>query len=97
MELKMPQFIQSDSPPVRGGPIQHAYCKNNAGTGSTITCYLGVDSTGPEITVNCHLFEASNLSACLPLLTDGKMIPVYKVGSSWYCAWWFSGTEVCDE
>lgn len=92
------EFAQVDSPPARlGGAIKRAYCKTNAGSGSTIVCYLGIDATGTEITVNCDLFEATDLSACLPLLTDGKAIPVYKVGDNWYCAWWFSGTEDCAD
>jgi hypothetical protein len=96
--FKGPEFIQVDSPPARSGVgLQRAFCKTNAGSGSTISCYLGADSSQmPEITVHCDLFEATNLSACLPLLTDGRGIPVYQSGGVWYCAWWFTGTEVCS-
>jgi hypothetical protein len=74
-----------------GSCIRHAYCKTAAGSGSSIVCHLDTDTTGTEITVNCHLFEATNLSDCIPLLTDGKRIPIYQVDNAWYCCWWFNG------
>lgn len=79
-----------------GTGIRHAYCKTAAGAGNTIQCYLDTDSIGTEITVNCDLFEATNLSDSLPLLTDGKRIPVFQISNAWYCLWWFIGTEDCS-
>lgn len=75
--------------------LRLAYCKTAAGTGSTIVCYLDTDTTGQEITVNCILFESSNLNTCKPTLTDGQAIPVFQVGANWYCAWWFMLGEAC--
>ena len=80
-----------------GTGIRHAYCKTAAGAGFNIQCYLDTNLTGTEITVYCNTFEATALSACIPLLTAGRVIPVYKVGEYWFCAWWFSGTELCAE
>ena len=78
-----------------GSGIRHAYCKTAAGAGNTIVCYLDTNLTGEEVTVTCHLFESASLSSCVPLLTAGKVIPVYRAGDYWYCLWWFSGTENC--
>jgi hypothetical protein len=76
-------------------PIHLAYCKGNAGTGNKIECYLDADWNGsgavpPTIEVNCFLFDATNLSDCNPRLTDGAAIPVWKLGETWYCDFWFS-------
>jgi hypothetical protein len=79
--------------------IRTAYCINNAGTGSTIDCYLDVDSSESEtITVNCRLFEgASNLSDCAPRLMSHDAIDVFYDGNDWRCLYPFIYTEACDE
>lgn len=80
-----------------GHGMRHAYCKTNADAGFSIQCYLDTNLTGEEITVYCNTFEATALSGCVPLLTIGRVIPVYKIGEYWFCAWWFSGTEECGD
>lgn len=79
-----------------GTGIRRAYCKTSAASGSTIVCYLDENITVPpqdplptEITVTCDTFDTINLSECLPLLTIGTAIPVYQIGTSWYCCWPF--------
>jgi hypothetical protein len=90
-------YAQMDQPPARiSGVMRTAYCKLDAGTGSTIECYLDNDSFGKEITVHCRLFEgAANLSECAPLLADGDCIDVYYDGSKWRCPYPFIKSEDC--
>ena len=61
------------------------------------TSVPGVDGWAEisEITVNCELFEATNLSACFPSLLEGSRMPVYMSGGDWYSFWWFHGHEEC--
>lgn len=76
--------------------IYKAFCKTDAGDGSTIVCYLNADATGREITVYCRLFEgATNLSQCAPLLADGNEIDVYYDGTVWRCYYPFIKSEDC--
>ncbi len=39
-----------------------AYCKDDAGAGTTIDCYLDTDATGTQITVNCSIHNGTNLN-----------------------------------
>ena len=81
--------------PGGGQGLRHAYCKTSAPIGNTIVCYLDTDITGQEVTVHCHLFSETLLINCVPLLTVGLAIPVYKVADTWFCAWWFNKIQVC--
>lgn len=72
-----------------------AYCKTDAGAGSTIVCYLDTDGTGTEITVNCNISGGSNLNAALRRLEDGDRMIVAKIGANWYCKEGFQGSEDC--
>ncbi len=89
---------------IEGGPaesaaingVKRAFCKTAAPAGRKITAYLNVDSTGPEITVNCDIAGGSNLNEAAPRLLDGTPITVYQVGSNWYCTTLFQATEVCS-
>ena len=76
--------------------VHVAYCKDDAGSGSTITCYLDVDSTGEEITVNCHICGGSALNAAVPRLADGDEMLVSLMDGNWYCLTVFQTTEDCD-
>lgn len=75
--------------------IRWAFCKNNAGSGSTIACYLDTNIVGEEITVHCDLITATNLSDCFPTLEIGQRMPVAKEGDTWRSLWWFQGNEAC--
>lgn len=72
-----------------------AYCKTDAGAGSTIVCYLDTDGTGTEITVNCNISGGSNLNTSLRRLEDGNRMIVAKIGANWYCKEGFQGSEDC--
>lgn len=74
---------------------RRAYCKTDAGAGTTIVCYLDTDATGTEITVHCSIHNGANLNAALPRLEDGKWIMVTKIGTTWYCESPFAGSEDC--
>lgn len=77
-----------------------AYCKNDAGAGHTITCYLDTDGTGTEITVNCFIAQfgpnSGNLNAAIPRLADGDGILVTKIGATWRCLNIFQPSGDCD-
>lgn len=74
------RFITTTSP-----QIHKAYCKAAAGAAATITCYLDADATGEEITVNCDTNGGGNLNVSVPLLKDGQLLYVVKIGDGWYC------------
>lgn len=77
--------------------MRKAYCKNDAGAGTTITCYLDTDGTGTEITVTCSVAQGgSALNAAVPRLKDGDLIFVSKIGATWYCTMIFMPSEDCD-
>ena len=78
-----------------GAGLRNAYCKTDAGEGSTIVCYLDVDGTGEEITVNCSISNGSDLNAAARRLKDGDRLAVYKVGDTWYAAEGFDTDEEC--
>lgn len=91
-----PQIIQNTKAvrhPDSSG-IHKAYCKTDAGSGSTLACYLDEDLEEPpqdppptEITVNFPNISPSgtNLNACIRRLKDGDSIAVYLKSGSWYC------------
>jgi len=78
-----------------GAGLRNAYCKNDAGAGSTIVCYLDTDGTGTEITVNCSISNGSNLNTASRRLADGDRLAVYKVGDNWYTPEGFDTDEEC--
>jgi len=87
----------------QGAGLRNAYCKDDAGAGSTIVCYLDTDGTGTEITVNCSISNGSDLNTASRRLkggtgtppTGGDRLAVYKVGDTWYSAEGFDTDEEC--
>lgn len=77
------------------GSIRKAYCKNNAGAGTTIVCYLDTDLTGIQKTVNCSIVGGSALNAAIPRLEIGDIIYVTCIGGAWHCLTVFQTTENC--
>ena len=74
-----------------------AYCKNDAGSGNTIVCYLDTDTTGTEITVTCLIAQGgTSLNAVGTRLADGDPIMVTKVGATWMSVMTFMPSEDCD-
>ncbi len=77
--------------------IRKAFCKNDAGAGNTIDCYLDEDATGQEVTVNCSIAQGgTNLNTCLPLLANGDLIFVTPIGNEWWCLQTFNYSKECD-
>lgn len=82
-----------------GGAIRLAYCKDDAGAATTITCFLDTDGTGEEVTVKCLTGEggASLLNASVPRLSDGDPMLVIKHNDIWYATTIFEDSEEFDE
>jgi hypothetical protein len=78
-----------------GGTVHKAFPIADAIAGSTIECYLDVDTTGDEITVNCSIAGGSDLNEAIPKLTNGLTIFVRKFGDTWHCVTVFQGYEEC--
>ena len=76
--------------------IRKAYVKTTPGAVTTVTCYLDTDSTGDEITVTCSVVGGSALNSAIPRLTDGDLIFVSNIDSTWYCLTVFQTSEDCD-
>lgn len=80
--------------------VYKAYCKTDAGAGSTIVCYLNEDKTEEnnpaEITVNCKICNGSNLNSAIPRLADGDILFVSSIGSTWYALSLFQASEDCS-
>lgn len=78
--------------------VRLAYCKTDAPAGDTITCYLDVDETGEEITVQCEISCAvgsASLQKALPYLMDGVCIKVVNIKGTWHCLQVFQYTDIC--
>lgn len=76
--------------------IRKAYCKVDAGAGTTIVCYLDTDATGEEITVHIEIAGSStNLNNASPLLEDGTLIHVYDDDDTWRAFQTFDSTGDC--
>ena len=73
-----------------------AFCKTDAGYGSTIQCYLDTNLTGKEVTVHCSISNASNLNEAVRDLEAGDWILVRFIGDQWRCTEGFQGWEECD-
>jgi hypothetical protein len=70
--------------------LHKAFCKENAGEGNTLACYLNEDKTEEnnpeEITVHFNISPlGANLSDCIRELKDGDRIEVYKNSGEWWC------------
>ena len=77
--------------------VRKAFCKNAAGGGNTIVCWLSeTDNEGPEITVTCNIVPGTDLNESAPRLADGTPIFVKFVNDVWECVQTFSGSEDCD-
>jgi len=73
-----------------GDRTRIAYCKDDAGLGDTIDCYLDKDTTGTEITVHFHVSQGGgDLSGAGARLKDGDPILVQRIfdgtNNYWYC------------
>lgn len=78
-----------------GSGVRKAFPVVDAGSGSTISCYLDTDLTGTVVTVNCSLIGGSNLNDGSPLLATGSLIFISSVGGEWWCISPFDVTEEC--
>lgn len=88
-------FHQRRSPTI--SQIRIAYCKDDAGAGETIDCYLDEDVTGAIVEVNFSIAQAgSDMNACLPLLANGDMIFVSEIQGAWWCPQTFNESIACD-
>lgn len=78
--------------------IRNAYCKNDAGSSSTITCYLDTDGTGEEITVYCNISGGSNLDSAVRRLEDGDLLQVRydSANSKWRALEGFQASKNCE-
>jgi len=97
-QIPSPGLIQQP-PAARPSPsIRKAYCKNDAGSGNTIACYLDTDGTGKEITVLCNISRGSDLNAAAPRLKDGDPMWVVNNNGTWESLVLFYATIncVCD-
>jgi len=95
-KLQSPELIQKTKAVRHRAGLRNAYCKTDAGEGSTIVCYLDVDGTGTEITVNCDISNGNDLNTATRRLKNGNRLAVYKIGSSWYAAEGFDTDEECS-
>lgn len=78
--------------------LRKAFAKTSAGTGSTLTCYLDTDNTGPEVTVHFALTGGiSNLSEGHITIVDGTWFwVVYNFAESrWEHIAPIEGSEDC--
>ncbi len=77
--------------------VHKAFCKNDAGDATTITCYLDVDGTGEEITVNFSILGpgGTKCNAAVPRLKDGSLIFVKKF-EAWWCTTPLKASKNCD-
>ncbi len=79
-----------------GSIVRKAYCKDDAGAATTITCYLDTDATGQEVTVNFSIAGGGNCNTAIPRLSDGDMVFITKYEGSWYCDTVLQISEDCD-
>ena len=77
--------------------VRIAYCKTDAGTGSTLQCFLDTDGSGQEVTVHFQLLGGiTNLSDGHLSLVDGTWVPVMAIENEWRCIVPIEGTEDCS-
>lgn len=78
--------------PLRDDRIRIAYCKDDAGAGSTIDCYLDKDTTGTVITVHCAISQGGgDLDDCGARLKDGDPMFVRRIFDGTNNYWWCVG------
>lgn len=75
--------------------IRSAFCKTDAGSNSTIVCYLDTDTTGDEITVNCVICGGTALNEAFPRLADGTRLFVFNDDDTWRALQIFQASETC--
>ena len=78
-----------------GASVHKAYCKADAGTGTTIVCYLDTDLIGDEITVDCDISNGIDLNAATRRLKLGDRLMVVNIAGTWYSNEGFQKTKVC--
>jgi hypothetical protein len=79
-----------------GSGIRKAFVKTTPGAVKTVTCYLDIDVTGTEITVNCSIAGAGTaLNSAAPRIVDGDLIFVCQISEDWYCTTVFDRDELC--
>jgi len=76
--------------------VRKAYCKTDAGAGTTLACYLDSDDSNDEVTVNFNTTNGTALNACLPPLSDGDMILVINIDGDWWCTGNFFKMDFCS-
>ena len=85
-ERLRPPERAANTPSVRRGTgplIRKAYCKVDAGSGSSIVCYLDTDATGAEITVHCPIAGGTALNEAFPRLLNGTLVTVWYDNGTW--------------
>jgi len=99
-KLQSPELVQETKAvrhPKSSSNAHIAYCKNDAGSGSTTICYLDTDGTGEEITVYCSIAQGGlDLNEAEPRLINGNWMLVEKIGDYWRCPSIFQPTLDCD-
>jgi hypothetical protein len=81
-----------------GGGASMAFVKTAPGAVTTVDCFLGTDTTGTEITVNCSVIGGDGsevLNEAVPRLIDGSLIFVEQFGPDWWCTTPFIATDDC--
>lgn len=82
-----------------GGGSSMAFVKTAPGAVTTVVCFLGTDTTGTEITVNCSVIGGNGiekLNEAVPPLEDGSLIFVEQFGTDWWCISPFTARDECD-
>jgi hypothetical protein len=72
-----------------------AYCKNDAGEGNEITCYLDAYETGDEVSVECLMCGTSDLNTAFPRLAEAVPIMVWFDVDTWRSVMTFQASEDC--
>lgn len=73
-----------------------AYCKDDAGAGIEIDCYLDTDLVGEQITVTCNIAQnGADLDDATPFLVTSDPIIVTEIDGVWYCTGLFNPSKEC--
>lgn len=73
---KVPELVQVPRA-IRMTDLPIAYAKTDAGSGNTLTCYLGQNETGQEIEVYFSITPASSLNEAFPYIKAGTWFHVH--------------------
>jgi hypothetical protein len=79
-----------------GHAVRKAYVNGSVSTNTVQACFLDTDTTGEAISVYCSVCGGSDLSAAIPRLADGKLLPVFFDGEYWRATTVFQATEDCE-